>query len=100
MAWRISRAMRTKQGYVGLAAGIAEVGDRIELFKGVKLPFLIRPRDSDWELAEDCYVHGIKHREARKQDEAGEQDGAEEQDQAEEQDHDGKDKKSKMMWMI
>jgi hypothetical protein len=74
------RAMRTQEGYVGLALGIAEVGDRIALFKGGKLPFVIRSRGSDWELVGDCYVHGIMHGKALKQDEAGEQDGAGEQD--------------------
>ena len=54
------RAMRTASGYVGLAPGIAEPGDRIVLLRGGRLPFVLRERgDKTWELIGDCYVHGI-----------------------------------------
>ena len=59
------RAAMTEKGFVGMVAGIAQAGDRVALFKGGKLPFVIRPKgDSGWELIGDCYIHGIMHGEA------------------------------------
>lgn len=49
----------TKNGYMGLFPGIAEVGDYVALFEGGKLPLIIRPNGSDWELIGDSYIHGI-----------------------------------------
>lgn len=49
----------TENGYMGLLPGIAEVGDHVALFEGGKLPLIIRPNGSDWELIGDSYIHGI-----------------------------------------
>lgn len=52
------KAMATRDGYVGLAPLIAEVGDVIALAEGGKLPLLLRKKGDDWEFIGDCYVHG------------------------------------------
>ena len=59
------KAVMTEKGFVGMVAGIAQAGDRVALFKGGKLPFIIRPNGaSGWEIIGDCYIHGIMHGEA------------------------------------
>ena len=59
------KAVRTEKGFVGMVAGIAQAGDRVALFRGGKLPFIIRPNGaSGWEIIGDCYIHGIMHGEA------------------------------------
>lgn len=37
---------------------MTEVGDRIILAKGGKLPLVLRPKGKHWELIGDCYIHG------------------------------------------
>ena len=53
------RIAKTTKGYIGLVPGIAEVGDYISLSKGGKMPLVIRPQGSDWELISDSYIHRI-----------------------------------------
>jgi hypothetical protein len=36
-------------------------GDSIVIFRGARVPHVIRKRGDDWELIGDCYVHGIMH---------------------------------------
>ncbi len=49
----------TENGYMGWVPAAAEVNDRIVLFRGCQIPFLLRPyRDGD-KLIGDCYVHGF-----------------------------------------
>ncbi|KAF2811387.1 uncharacterized protein BDZ99DRAFT_497166 [Mytilinidion resinicola] len=57
-------AARTADGYVGMVPGITEIGDRVAILKGGKLPFILRERGSDWELIGDAYIHGIMKGEA------------------------------------
>ena len=78
LGWR--RMIRTRGGYIGLAVHAAKVGDKVALFKGARLPFLVRKinhgkepaaRGSDeegWNLVGDCYVHGVMHGEAWEED--------------------------------
>ncbi|KAI1313264.1 heterokaryon incompatibility protein-domain-containing protein [Xylaria venustula] len=52
------RMMKTRQGYLGLAPAVTQVGDRVVLIKGMRAPAILRPRNGGWELIGDCYVHG------------------------------------------
>ncbi|KAF9229921.1 hypothetical protein BU15DRAFT_24559, partial [Melanogaster broomeanus] len=48
--------------YVGLVPRSAQLGDTISLFKGGKVPLVLRPlkeHDESWRLVGECYVHGI-----------------------------------------
>jgi len=53
------RMFKTRDGYIGLGPSGMKEGDRIALFKGGKLPLVVRPVGEDLELVGDCYVHGI-----------------------------------------
>lgn len=57
MAYR--RMIRTEKGYIGLAPRLAKPGDWIALCKGGRLPLVVRPKDEDWELIGDAYIHGL-----------------------------------------
>ncbi|KAI0424489.1 heterokaryon incompatibility protein-domain-containing protein [Xylaria sp. FL1042] len=58
------RIMRTRQGYLGLAPAVTQVGDRVVLIKGMRAPAILRPCNQGWELIGDCYVHGCMNGEA------------------------------------
>jgi hypothetical protein len=49
----------TGQGYMGLAPEATKKGDSIALFKGGKLPFVIRKEGKNWIIIGNCYIHGI-----------------------------------------
>jgi hypothetical protein len=51
--------MRTRKGYMGTVPSQAELGDKVGLFKGGKVPLIIRPKDDCWELVGDSYIHGM-----------------------------------------
>jgi hypothetical protein len=53
------RMIKTEKGYIGLAPRLAQVGDQIGLFKGGKMPLILRPHGSNWQLIGDSYIHGI-----------------------------------------
>jgi hypothetical protein len=53
------RMVRTESGYIGLAVGAAQIGDYVYLFKGARMPFLVRSTSSGLRLVGDCYIHGI-----------------------------------------
>jgi hypothetical protein len=55
------RMFRTEEGHIGLAPASAKKGDCIAIFKGVKVPLVLRPAagSSKWNLVGDCYIHGI-----------------------------------------
>lgn len=53
------RMARTDQGMIGLVPSMAKDDDFIALFKGGKLPLVVRPKDGDWEVIGDCYMHGM-----------------------------------------
>ena len=58
------RLARTKNGYLALVPQSTKVGDSIAILKGGSVPFVIRPRRTQWELVGDSYVHGIMYGEA------------------------------------
>ena len=59
------RMVLTRSGYLGVALGMAELGDCVAIVKGAKVPLILRPvEDTKWELIGDSYVHGIMHGEA------------------------------------
>lgn len=58
------RMIRTKKGYMALAPRFAKPGDLIGVFKGGKLPLVVR-RDGEYlELIGESYVHGMMGGEA------------------------------------
>jgi hypothetical protein len=58
------RLIRTQAGYIGLAVHSGEVGDYIALFKGARMPFVVRSEPDGWRLIGDSYVHGVMHGES------------------------------------
>lgn len=53
------RIVRTEKEYIGLVPRSTQVGDYIAVFKGGRVPLVIRQRGLKWQLIGDCYVHGI-----------------------------------------
>jgi hypothetical protein len=53
------RMIRTESGYIGLAVGAAQIGDYVYLFKGARMPFLVRSTSTGLRLVGDCYIHGV-----------------------------------------
>lgn len=53
------RMIRSAKGYIGLAVPGTQVGDRIVLPQGGRMPFTIRSHNGQWRLVGDCYVHGV-----------------------------------------
>ncbi|KAI1358883.1 heterokaryon incompatibility protein-domain-containing protein [Xylaria arbuscula] len=60
------RLARTDKGYLALVPRQSAVGDRISLFEGGRMPFVIRrlPHSNGYKLVGPSYVHGIMHGEA------------------------------------
>ncbi|RDW65565.1 hypothetical protein BP5796_10257 [Coleophoma crateriformis] len=58
------RIFKTKKKYLGLACSDAQPGDMIAVFKGGRLPLVIRSGGSKWRLIGDSYLHGIMKGEA------------------------------------
>ena len=61
---------RTKKGYIGLGSIRAGPGDLIAIPKGGKVPLVLRPYGSKWQMRGDCYVHGVMYGEAFSENEA------------------------------
>ncbi|EFW15019.1 hypothetical protein CPSG_08207 [Coccidioides posadasii str. Silveira] len=59
----------TKRGYSGLFPGTASTGDRVAIFNGCAVPFLIREKQGKkgiYQLLGESYIHGmIQHKESR-----------------------------------
>lgn len=56
------RLARTEAGRLALIPGLARAGDSVGVFKGGKVPLIIRQRNIEkggWELIGDCHIHGI-----------------------------------------
>lgn len=63
------RLIRTEHGYIGLAGNGAQVGDRVVLCRGSRVPLVLRPEAGPsstaaqgtvrYRLVADAYVHGI-----------------------------------------
>lgn len=58
------RIVKTRKGYVGLAAGDTAVDDSVALVQGGQVPLVLRQVDYYWQLVGDAYVHGIMNGEA------------------------------------
>ncbi|KAG4422061.1 hypothetical protein IFR04_004802 [Cadophora malorum] len=59
------RFSRTTKGRLGSMPKYAEVGDKICLFYGGNLPYVIRPRgDGTYRYIGDCYLDGVMYGEA------------------------------------
>lgn len=46
-------------GRIGWVPFRTRVGDRISVFRGVRMPFILRPQRGRWEIIGACYVHGL-----------------------------------------
>ncbi|KAI4282890.1 MAG: hypothetical protein L6R38_002584 [Xanthoria sp. 2 TBL-2021] len=64
MAVTQRRIVKTRKGYVGLAAGDTAVDDSVALVQGGQVPLVLRKVDYHWQLVGDTYVHGIMNGEA------------------------------------
>ncbi|KAH8123819.1 HET-domain-containing protein [Trichoderma asperelloides] len=61
--WR--RLARTKKGYLAVIPSQTIVGDHVALYKGGRMPFIVRQREANKrELIGPCYVHGIMYGES------------------------------------
>jgi hypothetical protein len=58
------RIVKTRKGYVGLAAGDTAVNDFVTLVQGGQVPLILRQVGYYWQLVGDAYVHGIMNGEA------------------------------------
>ena len=63
------RLANTEGGRLALLPGTAEVGDKIAVLCGGKLPHVSRKRAERWELVGECYVHGAMLGEAFEEEE-------------------------------
>lgn len=51
---------RTGRGFVGISSRHVRVGDAVALFRGGKMPLVIRETEGGtWHVVGDSYVHGI-----------------------------------------
>jgi hypothetical protein len=53
--------VRTRKGYLGLTSRLVCVGDKVGLFKGSKVPLIIRRKDTHWQLLGESYIHGMMY---------------------------------------
>lgn len=60
----------TRKGYMGLGPDV-QGGDIVCIFFGAEVPFVIRPKDTYYELVGDAYVHGIMDGKVMEMYEAG-----------------------------
>lgn len=58
------RMVRTKQGYIALVPKATRTGDWIGVFKGGKMPLVVRRDGENWILVGESYVHGLMNGEA------------------------------------
>lgn len=62
----------TANGYMGLGARKMQLGDKICLFYGGEVLFILRPAEEGYRLVGECYVDGLMRGEALKMLETGE----------------------------
>ena len=56
------RFVTTKHGRCGIVPANAEVGDRVAIFLGGDVPFIVRPgieKEACFRLVGECYIHGV-----------------------------------------
>ncbi|KAK4231677.1 heterokaryon incompatibility protein 6,OR allele [Podospora fimiseda] len=53
--------IKTEKGYVGLTGKGVEVGDKVGLFKGGRMPIVLRETEGKWRVVGggDVYLHGV-----------------------------------------
>lgn len=49
----------TGRGHMGWIPTAAVTGDHIVIFRGCRVPFVVRPHEDGYKLLGDCYVHGF-----------------------------------------
>lgn len=59
----------TGKGYIGQTVPGAQIGDRVALLRGCNVPLILRPTaDDGYTFVDTCYLHGIMHGEAWKEE--------------------------------
>ena len=58
------RLFYSKKGYFGLGPAVMQPGDIVCVLFGTQVPFILRRKDSCYQLVGQSYVHGIMHGEA------------------------------------
>ena len=66
------RLFYSKKGYFGLGPAVMRPGDIVCVLFGAQVPFILRRKDSRYQLVGESYVHGIMHGEAIEMMEDGE----------------------------
>jgi hypothetical protein len=61
----------TEQGYMGLSFPETRVGDRVCVFPGLEVPFIVRPDGDYYLLVGEAYVQGLMDGEAMQDLDAG-----------------------------
>lgn len=56
---RKRRFIVTEKGNIGLAPAISEIGDKVCIFLGGQVPFLLRPGRDEHRLCGECFVRGL-----------------------------------------
>ena len=69
MVQKNRRLANTEGGRLAWLHRAADVGDKTAGLCGGKLPYVSRRSADRWELVGECYVHGVKHGEAFKEEE-------------------------------
>ncbi|KAH3919705.1 hypothetical protein HBH56_017690 [Parastagonospora nodorum] len=49
----------SRLGRIGWAPFGTQVGDRVCVFQGMRIPMILRPANDLWEIIGACYVHGL-----------------------------------------
>ncbi len=58
----------TTEGHIGLGPGIVLPGDKVCVFYGGEVPYILRPIGDQFQLVGECYLHGIMNGEGMNQD--------------------------------
>ena len=58
------RPFVTEKGYLGLGPMAVNEGDKVGIFAGLQVPFLLRPYGSMYQLVGEAYVDGVTDGEA------------------------------------
>ena len=52
---------RMKEGYIGLAPEVAQVGDQVYVILGCDAPLILRPTmNNEWQVVGRCYIDGVE----------------------------------------
>lgn len=54
-------AIRTEDGWIGLAPDIAKEGDVVVILSGGDVPYVLRPEEDVYLLVGECYVEGVMY---------------------------------------